>query len=201
MGTENTLAEISAEEIIVAEYGYIAQTAFQANEDRARVTTFYVVSVGSLMGALLGTNSSTNDITLFAFFGLFLFLSYFGIITIKQLIQLRKAWFESATAMNQIKDFVIKDNKELSQVFRWKTETLPNMYKPKSVAYLLAYQVAMLGAITFGAMIFYLGEIFANHFRTTTIILIMIAFGGGFFFLKYQMKFYRNELSKLKNTK
>ena len=42
-------------EILLAEYGYIAQTAFQAGEDRARVTSFYLVSVGTLVAAFLSS--------------------------------------------------------------------------------------------------------------------------------------------------
>ena len=78
------------EEIIAAEYEYIAQTAFQAQEDRARVTTFYLVSIGSLFGAFFGTTfgSKTETLTYVAFASLFLFLSYFGFITLKQLIRL-----------------------------------------------------------------------------------------------------------------
>ena len=53
-----TPALLEPEEIIAAEYEYIAQTAFQAHEDRARVSTFYLVSVGSLFGAIWGTSRS-----------------------------------------------------------------------------------------------------------------------------------------------
>jgi len=190
------------EEIVAAEYEYIAQTAFQAQEDRARVTTFYLVSIGSLFGAFFGTtfNTETETLTYVAFASLFLFLSYFGFITLQQLIRLRKAWFESAKAMNQIKDFLITQNKDLKKAFRWTSTTLPGMYKPKSVAYLLAQQVAMLGAITFGAMIFYSGLAFLSKLNFQELSPINpFLFGGsilsGFLFLRYQMYFYRKELS------
>ncbi|NQU31057.1 MAG: hypothetical protein HQ525_10360, partial [Anaerolineae bacterium] len=65
--------KFEVEEIVAEEYQYIAQTAFQANEDRARVTTFYLVSVGSLFGAFLGTTPTTEKTTLWFFAGLFLF--------------------------------------------------------------------------------------------------------------------------------
>ncbi|MBT3339262.1 MAG: hypothetical protein HN391_15235, partial [Anaerolineae bacterium] len=108
---------LNVSEIVVAEYEYIAQTAFQAQEDRARVTTFYLVSVGSLVGAIYKTTPSTEIATLWAFVALFLFLTYFGLLTLYQLIRLRLAWFESIRAMNQIKDFLIKENKELKKIF------------------------------------------------------------------------------------
>jgi hypothetical protein len=34
-------------EILVAEFNYIASTAFQANEDRARVSNYYLMSAGA----------------------------------------------------------------------------------------------------------------------------------------------------------
>ena len=189
--------KFEVEEIVAEEYQYIAQTAFQANEDRARVTTFYLVSVGSLFGAFLGTSATTEKTTLWFFAGLFLFLSYFGIITLRQLIQLRISWFESARAMNQIKEFLIKQNKDLGKAFRWQSKTLPDPYKPKSISFFLAQQVAMLGAVTFGAMIFYATLAINKNFQNDPLLLIGAAIGG-IFFLLFQMMLYRKELSASK---
>jgi len=182
------------EGIVAEEYQYIAQTAFQAQEDRARVTTFYLVSVGSLIGAFFGTTPNTEKSTFLIFASLFLFLSYFGIITLRQLIQLRLSWFESARAMNQIKDFLIKQNKDLNKAFRWQEKSLPDPYKPKSVAYYLAQQVAMIGAVTFGTMIFYATLAFNNNLQNGSIP-IAGAIIGGIIFLIFQMNLYRKELS------
>ena len=46
---------VELDELLAAEYNYIAQTASQANEDRARVSSFYLVAVGSLVAGLLST--------------------------------------------------------------------------------------------------------------------------------------------------
>ncbi len=40
--------------LLEKEFEYIAQTAFQANEDRARLVSLYLVTVASLLGAILG---------------------------------------------------------------------------------------------------------------------------------------------------
>jgi len=196
---------LEVEEIIAAEYTYIAQTAFQAQEDRARVTSFYIVSLASLFGAFFSTSfkEDASALLYFSFAGLFFFLSYFGFITLKQLVLLRKAWFESAHAMNQIKDFIITKNTELNKVFRWQTKTLPDLYKPKSVAFLLAKQVALLGAITSGATAFYAGkggEAFLSEnlrvetYANSSYILILVAIIIGYVFYQYQMNTYRKEL-------
>ena len=50
-----TMLPVELDELLAAEYDYIAQTANQANEDRARVSSFYLIAVGSLVAALFGT--------------------------------------------------------------------------------------------------------------------------------------------------
>ena len=57
---ENTAPPIELDELLAAEYNYIAQTANQANEDRARVSSFYLIAVVSLLAALFGTQLFTT---------------------------------------------------------------------------------------------------------------------------------------------
>ena len=45
----------SSEELLETEFDYIARTAFQANEDRAHVSSFYLVAVGPMVAALFST--------------------------------------------------------------------------------------------------------------------------------------------------
>lgn len=153
-------SEIEVSEILAAEYEYIAQTAFQAHEDRSRVISFYVVSLGSLFGAFISTGLFEKTLSqipfaYLAFAGLFVFLSIFGYITLLQLIYLRLAWFDSIAAMNQIKAFLIEKDKNLGNAFKWLANDVPKKFKTNSVAFLMAIQVASLGAITAGASIFY----------------------------------------------
>ena len=53
--------KMNPEDLLKAEYEYIAQTAYQANEDRARGASFYFVSVGSIVAAILGTQFTDAD--------------------------------------------------------------------------------------------------------------------------------------------
>ncbi len=46
--------KLKADSILSAEFNYIANSAFQANEDRAKVTTLYLVTVGSFFGFYAG---------------------------------------------------------------------------------------------------------------------------------------------------
>ncbi len=44
---------LTSGEILVAEYNYVAQAIFQANEDRSRVASFYMITFGSFIAALV----------------------------------------------------------------------------------------------------------------------------------------------------
>lgn len=191
--------EFEVGEVLAAEYEYIAQTAFQAHEDRSRITSFYIVSLGSLFGAFFSTSlGEAKHVALalpfLGFAGLFIFLSYFGYITLMQLVYLRKAWFESAKAMNQIKDFLVTKDESLQTAFRWQSKTLPTMYKKESVAFLLAKQVAYLGAITAGAATFYFTKALIEFVEIPSYISLSAAIVIGVFYLSFQLRRYKKEL-------
>jgi hypothetical protein len=77
-------------------------------------------------------------------------------LTLAQLARLRAAWHESAQAMNVIKDYYIKNNKGIEAAFKWRLDTLPATDKPNSIANLMAVEVALLGAITCTAAVYFL---------------------------------------------
>lgn len=155
---------VELDELLAAEYNYIAQTANQANEDRARVSSFYLIAVGSLVAALFGTQlfdaERFTQVVKIIFSGLFVLLTILGTFTIMQLARLRSAWYESMLAMNQLKDFAMSQSPELIKAFRWKSTTLPSKYKAGSVSYYQAIEVAMIGGLTFGAAVFFLQQAF-----------------------------------------
>lgn len=169
--TDNENIPIDPNQILVAEYEYISHAAIQANEDRARVTNFYLVTVGSVIAAMLSSRIETLDPTFyFGFAGFFSMLSLGSILTLMQLVRLRLAWIDSASAMNQIKDFYISSTPSLSGVFRWKTINIPSRFRPGSVSHLLAIQVAILGAITVGAGTYFIGLGFRLEFFIPSIL-------------------------------
>jgi hypothetical protein len=91
-----------------------------------------------------------------AFAGLFLILTILGALTLAQLARLRAAWHESAQAMNVIKDFYIKHNKEIEPAFKWRAKTLPPTDKRFSIANLMAVEVTLLSAVTSAATVYFL---------------------------------------------
>ncbi len=164
MSPERELTPLDAGDMLQSEFTYIAQTAFQANEDRARVTTFYLVNLGGLVAALVSSQlSSSLQPEVGLLFGiLFTILSISGLLTILQLVRLRIAWRESARAMNRIKSYYASHLPalKLDQAFAWNAGSLPAAFKPGSISYLLAVQVAILSGISLAAAVYYFGLLF-----------------------------------------
>ena len=162
---KNTLSPlVELDELLAAEYNFIAQTANQATEDRARVSSFYLIAVGSLVAALFGTQlfdtEKFTQAVKIMFGGLFILLTLLGTSTIMQLARLRSAWHESMLALNQIKDFAMSQSPELTDAFRWQTHTLPPKYKTRSVSYYQAIEAALISGLMFAAATFFLQQAF-----------------------------------------
>lgn len=157
--TEKQNFPVELDELLAAEFNYIAQTAIQTNEDRARVSSFYLIAVGSLIAAILGTQlfdpEKFSQAIKFFFSGTFILLTFLGTSTIMQLGRLRSAWHESMLALNQIKDFAMKQHSELIQAFRWRTDTLPDKFKKNSISYYQAVEVSLISGLMFSAAIFF----------------------------------------------
>ena len=185
---------VEFDELLAAEFDYIAQTAAQATEDRARVSSFYLIAVGSLIAAMFGTQflgmTSLPAAINLMFSGLFLLLTLLGTSTIMQLARLRAAWYESMLAMNQLKDYMIGENKPLAKAFRWQSSTLPPKYRTSSVSYYQAMEVALISGLMLGASMFFL-----VHAFFTVGIAHWIAFTlAGILTMYFQLSTYRRIL-------
>ncbi len=155
------MPSLSPDEILIAEFEYIAASAFQTNEDRSKATSFFVVSVGSLIATIFGAQLGGGAMqfsraVLFVLMAIFLALSFFGLLTLLQLARLRLAWYEAARAMNQIKSFYLAHFPELEGAFRWREETLPPPWKTESISFYMALEVSLVTGMTFAAAIFFL---------------------------------------------
>ncbi len=150
--------------LLKGELEYIVQTAFQANEDRARVSSFYLVAVGSLVAALFSTQLFDRNVdpqaVPWAFSALFFVLTVLGTLTVLQLARLRATWHDSMLAMNQLKDYWIQQSSDshLKQAFRWDSTTLPRKFKTRSVSYFQTIEVALLSGLTFGTGLYFLQQ-------------------------------------------
>lgn len=149
------------DEILTAEFEYIANTAFQANEDRARAASFYLVTFGSFIAALvsaqLNITSEPAKWLTWGFSGLFTALAFMGLVTVLQLARLRLAWLESVNAMNAIKEYYLTQYPGIEPAIRWRNDPkiLPGKFKITSIGFLLVIEVAVLGGASLGAGIFF----------------------------------------------
>lgn len=141
--------------VITAEYSYVAQTAFQANEDRARAWQYFFVTFATLIAALLSSQIAGIDRRqlYLTFVVIFALLAGLGLITILQLVRLRQAWLESVLALNQIGDRLMADDPALAAYFRWTTATVPTAFKLHSFGFLQAVSVALLSGLAVGAAV------------------------------------------------
>jgi hypothetical protein len=151
------------EEFLAAEFSYIANSAFQANEDRSKAASFFLVSVGSLAAAIIGINlpemfGTAKPVVYFLLAGLFALLTILGVLTLLQLVRLRLAWYAAAQAMNQMKDFFIAQDARLKAAFPWRSDTLKPVFKKDSIAFLIAVEVAIISALTTGAAVYFLQQ-------------------------------------------
>lgn len=183
--------KLDKDEMLQAEFKYINQTAFQANEDRSRFSSYYFVTVGSFVAAVLGSPSVLGQQTVaLAFFVLFIVLTIMGTFTLSQLARLRAAWHESVEAMNQIKNFYIKNNPEIKPAFKWLDKQVPPTNKPYSIANLIAMEVAMLSSLVTGTGIYFLLTALGN---INTISWLIIAASAVLGYIA-QMAWYKNLL-------
>ena len=189
-------------EILAAEYEYISQTANQAHEDRARVSSFYLIAVGSLVAALFGTpflQSEYSNRSVSILFGvLFFLMTMLGVSTIMQLARLRAAWHESMRAMNHLKEFMIQQNPKLTGAFLWTKDTLPKPYKPRSVSYYQAQEVAGIGGLMFGISVFFIQQALLPTGRSITLQNWIISAIAGLAIVLIQLQIYKYMLPNKK---
>ena len=123
------------------------------------MVSFFIIAVGSPLAAFFSTGDLAQDdpnVANIVFAGLFLILAVLGTTTILQLARLRGAWYESMLAMNHMKEFLIKNSdSDISGAFRWSFSTAPAKFKPNSVSFYQALEVAILAGLLFGAFIFF----------------------------------------------
>jgi hypothetical protein len=157
----STNAQADPNAILIAEFNYISQTAFQANEDRARVSNYYLVTVVASIGAILSSNLTVQEPVAIdvAFAGLFAILTLVGYLTIKQLARLRVAWEDSVRAMDFVKEFYNRNTQgpAVARGLFWTKDTIPPAQNQDSIAFLLVRSVVYVTVGTTVASIAYAG--------------------------------------------
>jgi hypothetical protein len=149
-------SSLNPDEILIAEFEYIANSAAQANEDRSKAASFFLVAVGSLVAAIFGTQQNLLSTVTNVMAGLFFVLTFLGILTVMQLARLRLAWHNAACAMNRIKKYYTDHVEGLKKAFLWDADSIPPRFKLASVSFYTVLEVSLLGGLTCGAGVFFL---------------------------------------------
>lgn len=200
---QDRASDISLDEashkILIAEFEYLANAAQQANEDRAKVIQYYFISLGSLAGSVVSLREVPQAYLPWAYGGvaiIFLVLTAFGIITVRQLISLRLAWLEYSLSMDKIKEHYIDrfPKADLPPAIRLRASKLPLAYQRGSISHLLAIATFSLNALSLviAAVFLQLAVFGCLQFGALTIAglaLAVLLFGG-------QQIYYRMKLEK-----
>ncbi len=142
--------ELDPEEILELEFEYARETAAQAQSDRTTIVNLYLLLVGGVSSAAVALPQLASrgfDVPRGAYSLLFALLGLIGFFTVMKLIRLRQAWYDSARAMSQIKDFYLEKFPDLKPALRWTTETIPAPGKPWTITFNLALLVALVDSV------------------------------------------------------
>jgi predicted membrane channel-forming protein YqfA (hemolysin III family) len=205
-GNHNTTLNI--ESMLLEEFNYASITAYQAMEDRARVSSLYYLLLGALASALLaiyqlGGNTHTYSKPLVI--ALFVLAGLLSITFYEKIIRLRQAYRESLICMNVIKEFYIEQFQqqmpEVEKAFRWRLKTIPPGERIGSVTFAISSLIGLMGSICFALAVLVgiqpniISKPAAYGFQTYLIpILVLI------FCLLFYTRYYRFTLNKHKEA-
>lgn len=187
--------KLEPETILQMEYEYACKTAEQAQDDRTAIMTLYLVLVGGVSSAAQFAPQSSElvgaSVIFVMVFGL---LGITGFITMMKLVRLRQAWYDSAKAMNQIKQFYLEKFPGLDSAFRWKLETLPPPGQLWNITFDLVLLVAIIDSVALGIAVYFTG------WRLPPCAYSIAGFiAAGFFVVQWAYYFYQLPLRRNKS--
>lgn len=195
---------LKLENILLEEFNYASVTAYQAMEDRARVSNLYYVLLGALASGVAAIYQFSGSTFRLSEPLLLILLLIAGLISptfFMQIIRLRQAHRESLICMNVIKEFYISQFQEpmpqIKHAFRWRLTTIPKGERFGSVTFVMSHLIALVGSLCFGFAAFLLAEpgIIRNH-RSILPLPFIIAVLVCAVALLLHILFYRHALSK-----
>ena len=152
--TDNPLnATLNIENMLLEEFNYVSLTAYQAMEDRARVSSLYYLLLGALASGLLaiyqvGASSHTTSQPLIV--AILVLAGIMSVTFFEKILRLRQAYRESLISMNVIKEFYIRQfEREMPQIglaFRWRLKTIPPGERIGSVTFAISALIAFMGS-------------------------------------------------------
>lgn len=140
----NMKKELTQETILSLEFNYAQETSTQAQNDRLTVVNFFLGLFGGTTTLALGLYTSEPLRPIIPF--ILILLSIIGYIFIITLVRLRQAWISSILVMNRIKSYYKSEFENLEKVLLWSDKSIPKPHKFKTLSYLSAIIIALLGA-------------------------------------------------------
>jgi hypothetical protein len=155
-----TDATLTIESLLIEEYKYAGNTAYQAIEDRARTVSLYYILLGILatgVSAIYQLSGSSHPYSQVLVILLLLIVSGLSATFFINIIRLRQSFLESIIAMNVIKEFYIQQFQHqmptIEKVFRWRLSTIPAGERIGSVTFVMSYLIALMGSLCLAAAI------------------------------------------------
>src|SRR6266704_6066407 len=156
---------LKMENMLLEEFNYVSITAYQAMEDRARISSFYYLLLGVLasgLAAIYQLSGGTHNVPLFLVVTLLVIGALISICFFVTLIRLRQAHKESLLSMNKIKEFYLDQFKQqmpaIEHAFRWRLATMPKGERIGSVTFMIAALNAIIGSLCLAGATFILTE-------------------------------------------
>ena len=154
-------ASLKIENMLLEEFNYASLTAYQAMEDRARITSFYYLLLGVLasgLAAIYQFSKGAHAIPQFIVVTLLLIAAIVSVTFFITIIRLRQAYRESVLCMNVIKEFYIQQFKQqmpaIERAFRWRLRTIPLGERIGSVTFMFGYLNALIGSLCLAGAVF-----------------------------------------------
>lgn len=147
---------LNIENMLLEEFNYASVTAYQAMEDRARVSSLYYLLLGALASGLLAIYQLGGKTLTTSQLQVIVLLIAAGILSVtffEKIIRLRQAYRESLICMNVIKEFYIQQFQQhmphVEQAFRWRLKTIPTGERIGSVTFAISGLIALVGSLCF----------------------------------------------------
>jgi hypothetical protein len=158
--SEESGITLNIEGMLLEEFNYASVTAYQALEDRARVSSLYYLLLGALASGLLAIYQAGGNIHNHSQPLIIALLVAAGILSItffEKIIRLRQAYRESLICMNVIKEFYIQQFRrrlpQIEQAFRWRLRTIPPGERIGSVTFAISTLIAIMGSFCFAGAV------------------------------------------------
>jgi hypothetical protein len=194
---------LKMENMLLEEFNYVSVTAYQAMEDRARISSFYYLLLGVLasgLAAIYQLGGGTHNVPLSLVTTLLLIGALISISFFVTLIRLRQAYKESLLTMNVIKEYYIDQFKHqmptIQHAFRWRLTTMPKGERIGSVTFMIAALNAIIGSLCLAGAVFIILE--QPLTGPGAFVLAGVIF---FIAVLVHIYYYRKELSKESDTK